>query len=232
MGSMGSMGTPGLDGLNCWDLDGIAGCDTSTEDTDGDGDCDVDDCRGQQGPPGQDAFAPTGAIIAFAGVAAPSGWLLCDGSAVGRTQYAELFAIIGTSFGGGDSVNTFNLPDLRGRFLRGVDNGTGNDPDANARVASQPGGSLGDTVGTLQYDAFQGHAHSYADPGHSHDYCSGAFPGGVAFVGLPGSLGCGQTGVSGTGISIQGPSDNGSGSPRTTIETRPINVSVNYIIKI
>lgn len=47
-------------------------------------------------------------------------WLLCDGRAVNRTEYAELFNVIGTGFGGGDGINTFNLPDYRGKFLRGL----------------------------------------------------------------------------------------------------------------
>jgi hypothetical protein len=56
-----------------------------------------------------------GMVAAYAGSSAPSGWLLCDGTAVSRTTYSALFAAIGTSYGAGDGSTTFNLPDLRGR---------------------------------------------------------------------------------------------------------------------
>jgi len=69
---------------------------------------------------------PPGAVIAFARptLTAPSGWLVADGSAVSRTTYAALFAIVSTTFGNGDGSTTFNLPDLRGYFIRGVGENT------------------------------------------------------------------------------------------------------------
>lgn len=69
-------------------------------------------------PPAGDTF-PAGAIVAYGGSTAPDGWLLCDGSAVSRTTYADLFAVLGTAHGAGDGTTTFNLPDLRDRFVRG-----------------------------------------------------------------------------------------------------------------
>jgi microcystin-dependent protein len=69
------------------------------------------------------ALIPTGSILATARAAAPTGFLLCQGQAVSRTTYAVLFAAIGTAFGAGDGVTTFNLPDLRGRVPMGVDGG-------------------------------------------------------------------------------------------------------------
>jgi len=68
-----------------------------------------------------------GAVTAFPTQTAPSGWLECNGAALSRTAYANLFAIIGTTFGEGDGSTTFNLPDLRGEFIRGLDNGRGVD---------------------------------------------------------------------------------------------------------
>lgn len=59
---------------------------------------------------GKVVSAPTGAVMAFAGSSAPEGWLVCDGSAVSRTTYADLFAVIGTTYGSGDGSTTFNLP--------------------------------------------------------------------------------------------------------------------------
>jgi len=68
---------------------------------------------------------PPGTIFDYAGSSAPTGYLLCDGSAISRTTYASLFAIIGTIWGSGDGSTTFNLPDLRGRATIGAGQGTG-----------------------------------------------------------------------------------------------------------
>lgn len=64
-------------------------------------------------------LVPTGCVQAFAGSATPNGWLLCDGSAVSRTDYAELYSVIGTTYGAGDGLTTFNLPDLTDKFIQG-----------------------------------------------------------------------------------------------------------------
>lgn len=70
---------------------------------------------------------PAGAVMPFAMSSAPDGWLECDGSAVSRSTYSTLFAQIGDDYGAGDGSTTFNLPDLRGEFIRGFDNGRGVD---------------------------------------------------------------------------------------------------------
>lgn len=62
---------------------------------------------------------PVGVVQAYAGSSTPTGWLLCDGSAVSRTTYAKLFAVIGTTYGTGDGVDTFNLPNLVDKFVEG-----------------------------------------------------------------------------------------------------------------
>ena len=64
-------------------------------------------------------IVPVGIVQAFAGDTTPEGWLLCDGSAVSRTDYADLYAVIGDTYGSGDGSTTFNLPDLTDRFLQG-----------------------------------------------------------------------------------------------------------------
>ena len=99
-------------------------------------------------------LSPPGTVVAFAGATAPVGWLLCDGFAVSRSQYASLYSAIGTAWGTGDGINTFNKPDLRGVFLRGV-NGARSDQFAD------PGDNrtTGNVVGSFQPDAFQGHWH-------------------------------------------------------------------------
>ena len=90
---------------------------------------------------------PTGVVEYFAMTAAPVGWLEANGSAVSRTQYADLFAAVGTMFGTGDGSTTFNLPDLRGEFIRGFDNGRRIDD--------------GRTLGSSQDDAFASHNHRF-----------------------------------------------------------------------
>jgi len=64
-------------------------------------------------------LVPIGCVQAYAGNTLPNGWLLCDGSAVSRTDYAELYAVIGTTYGAGDGIDTFNLPDLVDKFIQG-----------------------------------------------------------------------------------------------------------------
>lgn len=84
------------------------------------------------------AVLPAGAIQFFAMSTTPSGWLKANGAAVSRTTYATLFAAIGTVFGVGDGSTTFNLPDLRGEFVRGFDDGKGTD-SGRAFGSSQAG---------------------------------------------------------------------------------------------
>ncbi len=131
---------------------------------------------------------PTGAIFSFPLETPPTGYLVCDGSAVSRTTYADLFAVLGTSYGAGDGSTTFNLPDYRGKFLRGYDNGAGNDPDAAARQ-DRGDGTIGDAVGTLQDDEIESHLHQVDPPliysnyagNHQHNTASQSitsYPGG------------------------------------------------------
>lgn len=97
------------------------------------------------------ADAPIGAISAFGGTTAPSGWLLCQGQAISRTDYAELFAVIGTAYGSGDGSTTFNLPDPREAALVGAGTNVLN----AGSIASHNAVSLG----AFQDDQFQTHAH-------------------------------------------------------------------------
>ncbi|BBD08753.1 phage tail protein [Desulfovibrio ferrophilus] len=75
------------------------------------------------------AAVPSGVVMAFGAGSAPSGWLVCEGSAISRVDYAPLFAVVGETYGAGDGSTTFNLPDLRGEFVRGWDDGRGVDVD-------------------------------------------------------------------------------------------------------
>jgi microcystin-dependent protein len=185
-----------------------------------------------------EAALPPGTIIAYGGPAGaaaadggapalPAGWLLCDGSAVSRTTYATLFAAIGINFGGGDGIGTFNLPDLRGRFVRGADHGAGRDPNAAARTASNTGGPAGDVVGTLQADAFGSHSHPLTDPGHAHTAPTYTGAAGTFEVGN-GAWGVDYVGGAPTTTNTTGITEGAAGGS----ETRPKNVAVNYLIKL
>jgi microcystin-dependent protein len=89
---------------------------------------------------------PAGAVQVFAMNSAPSGWLSCDGSAISRTTYSTLFSAISTTYGTGDGSTTFNLPDLRGEFIRGWDAGRGVDS--------------GRSFGSAQADELKSHNHT------------------------------------------------------------------------
>lgn len=101
------------------------------------------------------ALLPAGVLVPFAGQGTSSrlasSYLLCDGTPLNAQQYAVLSAAIGTAHGG--NATTFNLPDYRGRFLRGVDNGSGRDPGAAGRTAMATGGATADAVGSVQGSA-------------------------------------------------------------------------------
>ena len=102
-----------------------------------------------------DSSLPSGAVMYFAMQAAPLGWLKADGSAVSRTQYPALFAAIGTTFGVGDGRTTFNLPDLRGEFVRGWDGGRNIDP--GRAFGSAQGDAIRNITGSIDTGSNNGH---------------------------------------------------------------------------
>lgn len=88
-----------------------------------------------------------GTVAHFAAASAPVGWVKANGAAVSRATYAALFLAIGTTYGAGDGSTTFNLPDLRGEFIRGFDDARGVDS--------------GRAIGSAQGGCFQDHSHGY-----------------------------------------------------------------------
>lgn len=97
------------------------------------------------------ADCPIGSYIPFGGTAIPTGWLLCNGQAVSRTDYAELFKVIGTAYGSGDGSTTFNIPDLR----EAVPKGAGLTSKSNNHLDAD-----GLAVGEFLDDRIQEHSHS------------------------------------------------------------------------
>jgi phage-related tail fiber protein len=147
------------------------------------------------------AAVPAGAVFSFAQNSAPTGWLKANGAAVSRTTYASLFSAIGTAFGAGNGSTTFNLPDLRGEFLRGWDDGRGIDS--------------GRVFGSAQADGMKSHTHDLNmrsdSSGMNHN---------VSFANVPGTNSSTTTSVSTAPVGATGGS-----------ETRPRNVSLLYCIK-
>lgn len=154
-----------------------------------------------------------GQIIFCASSAIPSGYLECNGATVSRTTYATLFAAIGTAYGAGDGATTFNIPDLRGEFVRGADRGRGVD-----------GGRV---VGSSQADAYQGHRMQVV----LQNTIGGA--GTLAVNTTPGFNGPNVNNTAGT-LSAQTTThltDGVNGAPRVAAETRGRNVALIPVIK-
>jgi microcystin-dependent protein len=108
---------------------------------------------------------PVGAVIGFPTNVVPSGFFECNGAAVSRSTYSNLYALLGSKYGDGDGSLTFNLPDYRGEFLRGWDHGAGNDPDSSTRT-DRGDLTIGDNVGTKQASEFGSHHHTLVDLEH------------------------------------------------------------------
>ena len=116
-------------------------------------------------------LVPTGAMMPYAASIAPNGWLLCDGSAFSRTTYLTLYSLIGTTYGNGDGVNTFNLPNLKGRTIFGVN---GSDPSfslgvtGGSKTATLTTNELPEHTHTGTTNSSGSHTHGITDPGHKH----------------------------------------------------------------
>ena len=116
------------------------------------------------------SIVPVGVIYPFGGSneKVPDGYLPCDGRAVSRTQYSALFNVIGTSFGNGDNVNTFNVPDMRGRFPEGANGNLGNRIEAGLPNITGSFGAQGSTdVVNLGNGAFRVKQTGKIDAGYS-----------------------------------------------------------------
>ena len=160
-----------------------------------------------------DVGSPTGTISMFAGSTAPTGYLICDGSAVSRTTYAGLFGVIGTAYGTGDGSTTFNLPNLKGRVAVGKNAG-----DTSFDTLGETGGEKTHKLTTTEM------------PSHRHHLRR---DGAGVYMGIAGGPGSGNA-LSGnfgtTSIwpdSIQAESVGGSGAHNNL---QPY-IVLNYIIK-
>ena len=171
---------------------------------------------------------PSGSVSAYAGATAPTSWMLCYGQAISRTTYSALYAVIGVVYGVGDGSTTFNVPDLRGRFIAAADNMGG--VAANRLGSGATGGITGSAVpGAVGGE--QSHAQTVAElAAHTHP-----IPPDPNVGALQNSYNAGA-GVSGGGNAMQSTgytttvtSSTGSG---TAFNVTPPALVMNYIIKI
>lgn len=186
-----------------------------------------------------------GVVTMFSGPASnlPSGWLPCDGSPASSKTFPLLYRAIGQYWGKGDGSldadghpKDFNLPDMRGRFVRGVDGGSHNDPDASTRKPIGVGRS--DEVATLQGHAFQTHTHPVNDPGHSHpfkptggDNWPNGFPSAQGAGGThPFNATTGPVETAKANITINNAEATGPLAQASTTETRPSNVAIYFAV--
>lgn len=175
---------------------------------------------------------PTGSVMPFAGSSLPTGYLECDGSEVDRTTFAALFAVIGTTFGVGDGSTTFNLPDLRARYIRGEDAansqglGAKNLGDAEADATAANGLSV--SISKSQWNSNQ------SNPGnhdHNYDRPSFAASGASGSVRLVFNNFASTATHSNAGSHTHTWSGTASGSVSGDSETRPLSLTLKQIIK-
>lgn len=190
------------------------------------------------------AIAPQGADIGtikmHGSVTAPAGYLNCDGTAISRSSYAALFAVIGTNFGVGDGSTTFNLPDLRGRAPVGQGTGAG-------LTTWSIGGAAGGESITLSSAHLPAHIHTITDPSHSHPISDPTHAHGSNNLAVDVTVGnvggttaaaraSGSTLAASTGVTVQG---NYTGITQTNVNSTTNNafniwqpsLGVNFIIR-
>lgn len=128
---------------------------------------------------------PCGGVVAYAGASIPANWLICNGAAVSRTTYANLFTAIGTTYGSGDGSTTFNVPDMRGNVIAGY-----KASDANFGTL---GAAVGEATHLLTTTEMPSHRHGLDETGSG---------GGGTFIGMQsanGAVGNGNTDYAGGG---------------------------------
>lgn len=202
-----------------------------------------------------DNGVPPGTILAYGGTTAPAGYFYCDGRELVRAEYPALYAAIGNNFGSSNG-SVFNVPDMRGQFLRGWSDGvTWREPDRDSRKRGRPGANEGNRVGSEQDDAYLNHAHaaSTGNAGrHTHGNSAdgtnrttlGNYPNPGVVQYSTGNVTAGSLDAIGVEINVvvtqslsinEAPDHSHSVTVNNSTsgggETRPRNVSVYYIIK-
>ena len=184
------------------------------------------------------AGVPSGSVFCMAVATVPSGYLECNGAAVSRTTYAALFAIIGTNYGTGNGSSTFNLPDLRGEFVRGFDNGRG--ADSGRSIASSQGASNAShnhsisLSGTTSTKSLTGSVQRISETFNNSGSTTGVFSKQTGFGAnfTPGAPDVNDTGAFSIDASHNHTFSASGTSGSQGSEARPRNVAMMYIIKV
>lgn len=164
---------------------------------------------------------PQGTVVPFAGSTAPSNWLICDGRAVSRTTYSALFNAIGILYGAGNGSTTFNLPDLRGRTIAGLDNMGGTDA-GRLDWANTIGTSGGAQTHSLTQSEMPSHRHFTTIAGDNLNY---------GLAALQGSAGGNQTNIYTRFVGGTGEQDTNTQQPTAPHNNMQPTILLNYIIK-
>ena len=179
---------------------------------------------------------PTGAVFCMAVASVPSGYLECNGAAVSRTTFATLFAVIGEQYGAGNGSSTFNLPDLRGEFIRGFDNGRGVDSGrsiATSQTADNQSHNHSINIsGTANTKSLTGGIRKISEGFNANGSASGVFT--KTQDGTNSITGSSSTSPVG-GVDFDGSHDHTFSASGTSgnngSETRPRNIAMMYVIK-
>ena len=162
-------------------------------------------------------------VKAHAGSTTPNGYLACDGSAVSRTTYADLFAVVSTTYGVGDGSTTFNVPDCTGRVIAGKESSA---TRLTSGASGVDGGTLGATGGNQNMHQHT-HTATVTDPGHAHNMqVSGTQSAGLLFQDGGAANANRNTDSATTGITVAN-ANAGSGSSQNVQPT----IVLNYMIK-
>ena len=162
----------------------------------------------------------TGTILPTVATSAPNGWLLCDGTAVSRTTYANLFTLVGTTFGAGNGTTTFNLPDPRGRSVIGVGQGSG----LSSRTRGQTGGAETHTMSESEMPL---HGHPFRTSAFAASSAASSTNGGTL---LSTATVANQTAFTGTPSNTLGHQIGGSGGGSAHNNMQPF-MALSYIIR-
>ena len=163
---------------------------------------------------------PSGTIMAWPVSNPPDGWLICDGSAVSRSDYANLFGIIGVTYGTGDGSTTFNLPDLRARVILGVNTSGNLGTGSAARTGKAFASTGGEEAHTLTVAEMPAHTHSLGSGDYNYGVLWEQTSGGSSFQTLEGYN---------TYSGLTATNSTGGGGAHNNLQPY---ITLNYIIKI